>query len=123
MACKRCNHRGYIETYYHHGGSSTPMIAQCPQCKDAKAYSDKVREQAKLAVEVNTPGNYSYEDDIPFTLGADEGSDDCTSYSDLVAASLAIERGHDSYKGYRIARPTTGKKDGEPCKVLPFRKG
>lgn len=44
MACRNCNHKGYIESHYAKNNAMKPMIKQCLQCNDIKAYSAKVQE-------------------------------------------------------------------------------
>lgn len=44
MACARCEHKGYIETYVHISAGFRPAVKPCHHCNDVKAYSKRVQE-------------------------------------------------------------------------------
>lgn len=44
MACRICNHKGYLETQVMRDAKVSSVIAQCLHCNDIKAYSKRVQE-------------------------------------------------------------------------------
>ena len=46
MACAKCDHKGYIESYTQRDGGFKCQVLQCFNCNDIKAYSKRVQEIA-----------------------------------------------------------------------------
>lgn len=44
MACYKCEHKGYIETYIKRDNGYKPVVQQCQNCKDAAAYSTRITQ-------------------------------------------------------------------------------
>ena len=45
MACRKCDFKGYIETFLLVGGRELPTVNQCFICRDIENYSKEVKKR------------------------------------------------------------------------------
>lgn len=48
MACRHCDHKGFIDSVVARDAGLKPTLEQCPRCRDTKAYSDEVMRRQAL---------------------------------------------------------------------------
>lgn len=47
MACKKCDHKGYLESFIRGWNGDHKIIKQCESCRDTAAYSKRVLERVQ----------------------------------------------------------------------------